>query len=142
MVLPIIVGIGVTISAITIRSGLRAWDAYKRLTPLMIAQLNRVQVPYTASKKNYRSGLNQELQSRLNQYPGGFYSRMTETEALLILGISSEEIEHLNATMLKRKHRRAILQNHPDKGGSPYLAMKINEARETLERGIMVNKNE
>ena len=98
--------------------------------------------PYTASKKNYRSGLNQELQSRLNQYPGGFYSRMTETEALLILGISSEEIEHLNATMLKRKHRRAMLQNHPDKGGSPYLAMKINEARETLERGIMVNKNE
>lgn len=142
MVLPIIVGIGVTISAITIRSGLRAWDAYKRLTPLMIAQLNRVRVPYTASKKNYRSGLNQELQSRLNQYPGGFYSRMTETEALLILGISSEEIEHLNATMLKRKHRRAMLQNHPDKGGSPYLAMKINEARETLERGIMVNKNE
>lgn len=142
MVLPIIVGIGVTISAITIRSGLRAWDAYKRLTPLMIAQLNRVRVPYTASKKNYRSGLNQELQSRLNQYPGGFYSKMTETEALLILGISSEEIEHLNATMLKRKHRRAMLQNHPDKGGSPYLAMKINEARETLERGIMVNKNE
>lgn len=142
MVLPIIVGIGVTISAITIRSGLRAWDAYKRLTPLMIAQLNRVRVPYTASKKNYRSGLNQELQSRLNQYPGGFYSRMTETEALLILGISSEEIEHLNATMLKRKHRKAMLQNHPDKGGSPYLAMKINEARETLERGIMVNKNE
>lgn len=142
MVLPIIVGIGVTISAITIRSGLRAWDAYKRLTPLMIAQLNRVRVPYTASEKNYRSGLNQELQSRLNQYPGGFYSRMTETEALLILGISSEEIEHLNATMLKRKHRRAMLQNHPDKGGSPYLAMKINEARETLERGIMVNKDE
>lgn len=142
MVLPIIVGIGVTISAITIRSGLRAWDAYKRLTPLMIAQLNRVRVPYTASEKNYRSGINQELQSRLNQYPGGFYSRMTETEALLILGISSEEIEHLNATMLKRKHRRAMLQNHPDKGGSPYLAMKINEARETLERGIMVNKNE
>lgn len=142
MVLPIIVGIGVTISAITIRSGLRAWDAYKRLTPLMIAQLNRVRVPYTASEKNYRSGINQELQSRLNQYPGGFYRRMTETEALLILGISSEEIEHLNATMLKRKHRRAMLQNHPDKGGSPYLAMKINEARETLERGIMVNKNE
>lgn len=142
MVLPIIVGIGVTISAITIRSGLRAWDAYKRLTPLMIAQLNRVRVPYTASEKNYRSGINQELQSRLNQYPGGFYSRMTETEALLILGISSEEIEHLNATMLKRKHRKAMLQNHPDKGGSPYLAMKINEARETLERGIMVNKNE
>ncbi|XP_062862544.1 dnaJ homolog subfamily C member 15 [Trichomycterus rosablanca] len=64
-------------------------------------------------------------------YKGGFEQKMTKREASLILGISPTSTK----TKVREAHRRIMVLNHPDKGGSPYLAAKINEAKDLFESG-------
>jgi hypothetical protein len=58
-------------------------------------------------------------------------SAMSREEAYRVLGLehgaSNEEI--------RAAHRKLMLQNHPDKGGTSYLAAKINEAKDVLLGG-------
>lgn len=56
---------------------------------------------------------------------------MNRREAALILETSERGI---TKEMIRKKHRQLMLLNHPDRGGSPYLATKINEAKELLEK--------
>ncbi|CAI4602333.1 CNT_collapsed_G0035420.mRNA.1.CDS.1 [Saccharomyces cerevisiae] len=59
---------------------------------------------------------------------------MNSKEALQILNLTENT---LTKKKLKEVHRKIMLANHPDKGGSPFLATKINEAKDFLEkRGI------
>ncbi|KIW67778.1 mitochondrial import inner membrane translocase subunit tim14 [Phialophora macrospora] len=64
-------------------------------------------------------------------YKGGFESKMTKREASLILDLSERT---LTKDKIRKNHRALMLSNHPDRGGSPYLASKVNEAKELLER--------
>nr|GMD32555.1 mitochondrial import inner membrane translocase subunit TIM14-3-like [Ipomoea batatas] len=61
-------------------------------------------------------------------YPGGFEPVMTRREAALILGVR----ERAAIEKIKEAHRRVMVANHPDAGGSHYIASKINEAKEIL----------
>ncbi|PIA16450.1 hypothetical protein COEREDRAFT_81128 [Coemansia reversa NRRL 1564] len=65
-----------------------------------------------------------------NFYKGGFDPKMSKREASLILGLKESS---LTLERVKKAHRTIMLRNHPDRGGSPYLATKINEAKEFLE---------
>ncbi|XP_062389719.1 dnaJ homolog subfamily C member 15 [Sardina pilchardus] len=64
-------------------------------------------------------------------YKGGFEPKMTKREASLILGISPTSTK----AKVREAHRRIMVLNHPDKGGSPFLAAKANEAKDLLESG-------
>lgn len=55
-------------------------------------------------------------------------SNMTRDEAALILGVTPRA----SPEQVKEAHRRLITRNHPDTGGSDYLAAKINQARDVL----------
>jgi DnaJ family protein C protein 19 len=61
-------------------------------------------------------------------YPGGFEREMTRREAALILGVR----ERAAFDKIKEAHKRVMVANHPDAGGSHYIASKINEAKDML----------
>ncbi|KAM3205036.1 mitochondrial import inner membrane translocase subunit TIM14-1 [Capsicum chacoense] len=61
-------------------------------------------------------------------YEGGFQPKMTRREAALILGVR----ESTPADKVREAHRKVMVANHPDAGGSHYLASKINEAKDIL----------
>jgi DnaJ family protein C protein 19 len=84
-------------------------------------------------------------------YKGGFEPKMTRREAALILEmpcvyhrpfplpsiqLTTPSERGITKELLRKKHRSLMLMNHPDRGGSPYLATKVNEAKEMLEKEV------
>ena len=58
-------------------------------------------------------------------------ARMQPKEAASVLGVA----EDADLETIRAAHRKLISQLHPDKGGTDYLAAKINEARDVLAAG-------
>mmetsp|Transcript_12219 Transcript_12219/g.49077 ORF Transcript_12219/g.49077 Transcript_12219/m.49077 type:complete len:107 (-) Transcript_12219:331-651(-) len=64
------------------------------------------------------------------RYRGGFEAKMSRNEAALILGVR----QSVSAEKIKAAHRKLMVLNHPDRGGSPFIATKVNEAKELLTK--------
>ncbi|OWF54603.1 mitochondrial import inner membrane translocase subunit TIM14-like [Mizuhopecten yessoensis] len=91
---------------------------------------------YLKFGKNAQNHLKKTLDSIPNgsfskYYKGGFDQKINKREAGLILGISP----NASKSKVKEAHKRIMLLNHPDRGGSPYLAAKINEAKDFIDAG-------
>ena len=104
----IIIGLGVAGSALALRSIIRKSGPMAQQMEKTLKEIGSLDYKY---------------------YRGGFEPKMTKREAGLILGVGSSA----NQKKYRAAHRRIMLLNHPDKGGSPYLAAKINQAKDLLE---------
>ena len=62
--------------------------------------------------------------------PAGVPGRMSRAEALEILGLR----DGCSAADIRAAWLRVVQGAHPDRGGSDWLAAKVNEARDTLLR--------
>ncbi|GEQ71508.1 hypothetical protein JCM33374_g5192 [Metschnikowia sp. JCM 33374] len=62
---------------------------------------------------------------------GTFGAKMSAKEALQILNLKEST---LSKAKLKEQHRKLMMANHPDKGGSSFLATKVNEAKDFLDK--------
>lgn len=66
-----------------------------------------------------------------HQTPSSTGGAMDRAEALAILGLE----EGASTDDIKAAHRRLMQRLHPDRGGSTYLATRINEAKRLLMEG-------
>lgn len=69
----------------------------------------------------------QSAQAQQNKSGG-----MSLTEAQEILGVEA----NASAREIRAAYRKMMQRNHPDQGGSVYLAGKINEARDILLQAV------
>jgi DnaJ family protein C protein 19 len=105
MATALLVGAGVTVAALAGRAAIRAY-----------------------AKSGI--GITSNLSGSSKYLRGGFEPAMSSREAYEILGLK----QNASNDMIKKAHRSIMLANHPDRGGSPFLASKINEAKELLDR--------
>lgn len=91
-----------------------------------LGQVEQAARQLKANRSSFSFDINRMLQS--HEYAGGFKDKMDKAEALKILGCTLDAADK----EVNTKYRSLMIANHPDKGGSPYVSTKINEAKDLL----------
>ena len=119
-------------------SAYKQWKEQQPVDPIKeeIKEDDTQQEQSTKQKKQESSAPRENIFSKWfdvggKYYEGGFEDTMTKREAALILGVR----ESSSAQRIKEAHRKIMVLNHPDAGGSTYMSGKINEAKELLLKG-------
>ncbi|CRG94431.1 mitochondrial import inner membrane translocase, putative [Plasmodium gallinaceum] len=76
----------------------------------------------------FPSSFNANLNIFLKNDLKGFERNMSKSEAYKILNINPTT----NKEKIREVHKQLMLKNHPDNGGSTYIAAKVNEAKDVL----------
>lgn len=135
-------------AAVTIRYAIAAYETYKQSLPQTPpeepAAASKETTDEPVQKAQARPQAKAEAKAKAdaspsafsswfarNYYDGGFEEKMSRREAALILGVR----ETATVERIKEAHRRVLLLNHPDRGGSAFLSAKINEAKDLLLKG-------
>ena len=123
---PLLVGVGVAAAAMTARGALEAAKVVRQ-NPELLRQANAAAAGFRGMANAFPT-----LSQLMSAGKGaGFEATMSRREAASILGVR----ETSSKQQIKEAHRKIMMLNHPDRGGSPFIASKINEASETLQGG-------
>ncbi|KAK2196615.1 bifunctional DnaJ domain/Chaperone J-domain superfamily [Babesia duncani] len=97
---------------------------YKRI-PQNIQLLNNI----AGNSSNLGSSLYNRMGGRLSRSNLlGFEHKMTLSEACNILNISPTA----SKDKIRESYKLLMMRNHPDNGGSTYIASKVNEAKDFM----------
>ena len=117
---PLLIGLAVGGSALVLRYTLRIAQGLKAqnaATPRITGYVSRVMKFNPFGPKEW--------------VRGGFEATMTKKEAGLIPGVR----EGSSPDKIRKAYMNLININHPDRGGSSYIAGKVNEAKDMLLKG-------
>jgi DnaJ family protein C protein 19 len=145
---PLLAGLSVAAVALTARSALQWYQVYK-VTPRLRKfyeggfeeKMDRREAALIlglrCARRGWCSAFARTMRSRLSpRTSGGFTcarccarSALTRAAPLLLCRESAAEAR------VKEAHRKVMQANHPDSGGSDYLATKVNEAKSVMLSG-------
>lgn len=88
-----------------------------------------------AGSKSLRKNVLEKDIAAERYYAGGFEPEMTKKEAMMILNLKTLS----DTATIKNNYKKILMSNHPDKGGSIYLAQKINEAKKVITEYVKLD---